>query len=149
MISDRGPEFASPKCRSRSGMSGPRQWAYDPGRERPCRRSVGEAISVFDLSNGTQDALHGGETATLTSRRATHQEEQQSMRVRNITTCALGLAAALSFVASSESAAQSTDTTRLRRPADQRISISKGEVERPVIRVDTVYVTRYDTVRVD
>ena len=71
------------------------------------------------------------------------------MRVRNITTCALGLAAALSFAASSESAAQSTDTTRLRRPADQRISISKGEVERPVIRVDTVYVTRYDTVRVD
>jgi len=71
------------------------------------------------------------------------------MRVRNITTCALGLAAALTLVASSESAAQSTDTTRLRRPSDQRISISKGEVERPVIRVDTVYVTRYDTVRVD
>jgi hypothetical protein len=70
------------------------------------------------------------------------------MRVRNITTCALGLAAALSLVPS-VSAAQSTDTTRLRRPADQRISISKGEVERPVIRVDTVYVTRYDTVRVD
>ena len=70
------------------------------------------------------------------------------MRVRNITTCALGLAAALTLV-SSVSAAQSTDTTRLRRPADQRISISKGEVERPVIRVDTVYVTRYDTVRVD
>ena len=70
------------------------------------------------------------------------------MRVRNITTCALGLAAALSLV-SSVSAAQSSDTTRLRRPADQRISISKGEVDRPVIRVDTVYVTRYDTVRVD
>jgi len=70
------------------------------------------------------------------------------MRVRNITTCALGLAAALSVV-TSVSAAQSSDTTRLRRPADQRISISKGEVERPVIRVDTVYVTRYDTVRVD
>ena len=70
------------------------------------------------------------------------------MRVRNITTCALGLAAALSF-GSSVSAAQSSDTTRLRRPADQRISISKGEVERTVIRTDTVYVTRYDTVRVD
>src|SRR5574339_118699 len=69
------------------------------------------------------------------------------MRVRNITTCALGLAAALSLV-TSVSAAQSTDTTRLRRPSDQRISISKGEVA-PVIRVDTVYVTRYDTVRVD
>ena len=69
------------------------------------------------------------------------------MRVRNITTCALGLAAALSLV-TSVSAAQSTDTTRLRRPSDQRISISKGEVQ-PVIRVDTIYVTRYDTVRVD
>ena len=69
------------------------------------------------------------------------------MRVRNITTCALGLAAALSLV-TSVSAAQSTDTTRLRRPSDQRISISKGEVA-PVIRVDTIYVTRYDTVRVD
>jgi hypothetical protein len=70
------------------------------------------------------------------------------MRVRNITTCALGLAAALSL-SSSVSAAQSTDTTRLRRPSDQRISISKGEVAPQVIRVDTVYVTRYDTVRVD
>jgi hypothetical protein len=70
------------------------------------------------------------------------------MRVRNITTCALGIAAALSLV-SSVSAAQSTDTTRLRRPSDQRISISKGEVAPTPIRVDTVYVTRYDTVRVD
>lgn len=69
------------------------------------------------------------------------------MRVRNITTCALGLAAALLFT-SSESAAQSTDTTRLRRPSEQRINISKGEVA-PVIRIDTVYVTRFDTVRVD
>jgi hypothetical protein len=66
------------------------------------------------------------------------------MRVRNITTCALGLAAALTLV--SDVAAQ--DTTRLRRPSDQRISISKGEVVAPP-RVDTVYVTRYDTVRVD
>jgi opacity protein-like surface antigen len=69
------------------------------------------------------------------------------MRVRNITTCALGLAAALTLV-SSESAAQSTDTTKLRRPSEQRINISKGEVA-PVVRIDTVYVTRYDTVRVD
>lgn len=66
------------------------------------------------------------------------------MRVRNITTCALGLAAALTLT--SDLAAQ--DTTRLRRPSDQRISISKGEVVAPP-RVDTVYVTRYDTVRVD
>jgi hypothetical protein len=65
------------------------------------------------------------------------------MRVRNITTCALGLAAALSLT--SDLAAQ--DTTRLRRPSDQRINISKGEVVPP--RTDTVYVTRYDTVRVD
>ena len=69
------------------------------------------------------------------------------MRVRNITTCALGLAAALTLV-SSVSAAQATDTTRLRRPSEQRINISKGEVA-PVVRIDTVYVTRYDTVRVD
>jgi opacity protein-like surface antigen len=69
------------------------------------------------------------------------------MRVRNITTCALGLAAALTLW-SSESVAQSTDTTKLRRPSEQRINISKGEVA-PVIRIDTVYVTRYDTVRVD
>ena len=34
-----------------------------------------------------------------------------------------------------------------RRPSDQRISTSKGEVMLPP-RVDTVYVTRYDTVRV-
>lgn len=69
------------------------------------------------------------------------------MRVRNITTCALGLAAALTL-GSSVLAAQSTDTTRLRRPSEQRINISKGEVA-PVVRIDTVYVTRYDTVRVD
>jgi hypothetical protein len=66
------------------------------------------------------------------------------MRVRNITTCALGLAAALSFVSS----VSAQDTTRLRRPSDQRITVSKGEVATPP-RVDTVYVTRYDTVRVN
>lgn len=64
------------------------------------------------------------------------------MRVRNITTCALGLAAALTFVAS-PSAAQ--DTTKLRTPSDKRINISKGEV----VKVDTIYVTRYDTVRMN
>jgi hypothetical protein len=36
---------------------------------------------------------------------------------------------------------------RPRRPSDTRISTSKGEVDLPP-RVDTVYVTRYDTVRV-
>lgn len=66
------------------------------------------------------------------------------MRVRNITTRALGLAAALTLVAGES--AQSQDTTR-RRPSDQRISISKGEVLTP--RVDTVYVTRFDTIRVN
>ena len=67
------------------------------------------------------------------------------MRVRNITTCALGLAAALSFAASTM-AAQGTDTTKLKTTSQKRINISKGEV---VTRVDTVYQTRIDTVRVD
>jgi len=68
------------------------------------------------------------------------------MRVRSITTCALGLAAALSF-ASSLAAQQ--DTTKLRKSttSDTRINVSKGEVAAP--RTDTVYVTRYDTVRVN
>jgi len=66
------------------------------------------------------------------------------MRVRSITTCALGLAAALSL-ANSLAAQQTTDTTKLRTTrSDTRINISKGEVVAP--RVDTVYVTRYDTV---
>lgn len=70
------------------------------------------------------------------------------MRVRSITTCALGLAAALTLVSSSL-AAQSQDTTKLRRTttSSQRIPISKeapGEVV--TVRVDTVYVTRNDTV---
>ncbi|MGH7639144.1 MAG: hypothetical protein ACREOK_15955 [Gemmatimonadaceae bacterium] len=70
------------------------------------------------------------------------------MRVRNITTCALGLAAALTLVAS-PLAAQQQDTTRLRTTrSDTRINVSKGEVVTPP-RVDTVYVTRYDTIRVD
>jgi len=69
------------------------------------------------------------------------------MRVRNITTCALGLAAALTLVAS-PLAAQTQDTTKLRKPSEQRINISKGEVAAPP-RVDTLYVTRYDTIRVN
>src|SRR5919199_1107108 len=77
------------------------------------------------------------------SRRATHQEESFVMRVRSITTCALGLAAALSFA--STLAAQQ-DTTKLRRTTSEtRINVSKGEVQ-PVTRVDTVFITRYDTV---
>jgi hypothetical protein len=70
------------------------------------------------------------------------------MRVRNITTCALGLAAALTLVAK-PLAAQTQDTTRLRTTSQTRINVSKGEVAAPVVRVDTVYVTRYDTVRVN
>ena len=66
------------------------------------------------------------------------------MRVRNITTCALGLAAALSVVASPLAA---QDTTRLRTTSERRVNVSKGEVV--TTRVDTVYVTRYDTIRVD
>ena len=69
------------------------------------------------------------------------------MRVRNITTCALGLAAALTLGAS-PLVAQQQDTTRLRTTSQTRINVSKGEVATPP-RVDTVYVTRYDTVRVN
>jgi len=65
------------------------------------------------------------------------------MRVRFITTCALGLAAALSL-ANTLAAQQTQDTTKLRTTSQTRINISKGEVVTP--RVDTVYVTRYDTV---
>jgi hypothetical protein len=68
------------------------------------------------------------------------------MRVRSITTCALGLAAALTLVAS-DLAAQQQDTTKLRKPSERRVPISKespGEVV--TIRVDTIYVTRHDTV---
>lgn len=69
------------------------------------------------------------------------------MRVCNITTCALGLAAALTLVAS-PLVAQQQDTSRLRTTSQTRINVSKGEVTTPP-RVDTVYVTRYDTVRVN
>src|SRR5574337_1075749 len=72
---------------------------------------------------------------------------RNSMRVRNITTCALGLAAALTL-GSELSAQQTQDTLQLRRTTSEtRINVSKGEVV--PARVDTVYVTRYDTVRVD
>jgi hypothetical protein len=65
------------------------------------------------------------------------------MRVRSITTCALGLAAALSFATT---LAAQQDTTKLRRTTSEtRINVSKGEV---APRTDTVYVTRYDTIRV-
>ena len=69
------------------------------------------------------------------------------MRVRYITTCALGLAAALT-VAASTLAAQDTTKVRKTTRSDRTIPISKesqGEVV--TTRVDTVYVTRYDTVR--
>jgi hypothetical protein len=67
------------------------------------------------------------------------------MRVRSITTCALGLAAALTFA---NTLAAQQDTTKLRRTtSDQRINVSKGEVVSA--RVDTVYVTRFDTIRVN
>jgi hypothetical protein len=41
--------------------------------------------------------------------------------------------------------AQAPDTSRIRRTSGQRISVGKGEIVGN--RVDTVYVTRYDTVR--
>jgi len=66
------------------------------------------------------------------------------MRVSSITTCALGLAAALTVVASPLAA---QDSSKVRRPSEQRINISKGEVA--TTRTDTVYVTRFDTVRVN
>jgi len=67
------------------------------------------------------------------------------MRVSSITTCALGLAAALTLVASDLAAQQ--DTSKIRKPSERRVPISKespGEVV--TVRVDTVYVTRHDTV---
>jgi len=69
------------------------------------------------------------------------------MRVRNITTCALALAAALTL---SGSLAAQQDTTKLKktRASDTRIPVTKeapGEVV--PARVDTVTVYRTDTVR--
>ena len=67
------------------------------------------------------------------------------MRFRNIPTRSLALAVAITMVSTTAAAQQ--DTTRLRRTtSSQRINVSKGEVE---LRVDTTYITRYDTVRVE
>lgn len=49
--------------------------------------------------------------------------------------------------AAADRAAGQQDTVRLRTTAEQRISVSKGEVALPP-RTDTVYVTRVDTLRV-
>lgn len=59
------------------------------------------------------------------------------MFVRKLTTGSLLFAAAVAIPLSAQE----------RRPSEARISTSKGEVALPP-RVDTVYVTRYDTVRV-
>lgn len=66
------------------------------------------------------------------------------MRV-NLVSTSVACLTAISFAGTL--AAQ--DTTRLRRTtSEQRIGVSKGEVVTPATRVDTVFVTRYDTVRV-
>jgi hypothetical protein len=125
-----------------------RRLAADSCRTQPCRRWPAEAKSVFLLSHGTQDAFHVAAIPRHNVAACNAPGGEQSMRVRNITTCALGLAAALTLVAS-PLAAQQQDTSRLRTSSERRITTSKGEVVTPVTRVDTVYVTRYDTVRVD
>jgi hypothetical protein len=67
------------------------------------------------------------------------------MSVRKVVPWSLAFAVAVAVVATPLLAQQ--DTTRLRRTTSQtRINVSKGEVE---LRVDTLYVTRYDTIRVD
>lgn len=103
-----------------------------------------EAKSVFEQATAQWMLKHGGENRDTNVAACNAPGGDFCMRVRNMTTCALGLAAALSL---SSSVAQSQDTTRLRRPSEQRITVSKGEVLPP--RVDTVFVTRYDTVRVN
>ena len=60
------------------------------------------------------------------------------MRIRILTSCALGLTLAMG-VAAAQKPSPSPKTAK----ADQRITISKGEV---ASAVDTVYVTRFDTV---
>ncbi|MGH8526357.1 MAG: hypothetical protein ACREXY_19770, partial [Gammaproteobacteria bacterium] len=68
------------------------------------------------------------------------------MSVRKLTMRSLTLAAAGALVASPLAAQQ--DTTKLRRTtSEKRINVSKGEVELP--RVDTLYITRFDTVTLD
>ena len=66
------------------------------------------------------------------------------MRVRSIACGAM--AALITSAVGNPSSAQQQDTVRLRTTAEQRISVSKGEVALPP-RVDTVYVTRVDTLR--
>jgi len=66
------------------------------------------------------------------------------MSVRQFTTRSLALAAVIAVVGTPLAAQQ--DTTRLRTSSSTRISVSKGEVQ---LRVDTVHMTRYDTVRID
>jgi opacity protein-like surface antigen len=67
------------------------------------------------------------------------------MSDRRLTTRSLALAVALTLTAVPLAAQQ--DTTKLRRTtSDKRIQVSKGEVELPP-RVDTVFITRADTVR--
>ena len=66
------------------------------------------------------------------------------MSVRQFTTRSLALAAVIAVVGIPLAAQQ--DTTRLRTSSSTRINVSKGEVQ---LRVDTVHMTRYDTVRVD
>ena len=71
------------------------------------------------------------------------------MPVRNVTMRWLTLAVAVATVATPLHAQQ--DTTKLRRSttSDKRITVSKGEVELPQRVVDTVFITRNDTVRVE
>ena len=70
------------------------------------------------------------------------------MSVRTLTTRSLALAVTFAVFAAPLAAQQ--DTTKLRRSttSEKRINVSKGEVELPPQRiVDTVFVTRADTVR--
>jgi len=71
------------------------------------------------------------------------------MPVRNVTMRSLALAVVVATVATPLLAQQ--DTTKLRRSttSDKRINVSKGEVELPQRVVDTVFITRNDTVRVE
>ena len=69
------------------------------------------------------------------------------MSARRLTTRPLALAAVVAVLAV-PLGAQQQDTARLRTTSQRRINVSKGEVALPP-RVDTVYVTRYDTVRIN
>src|SRR4051812_885548 len=123
------------------GTSGLRYRTADSNE--PSRVAGGSRCDIgLLLSHGTQDALTRQKPRQIVAA-CNAPGGEFSMRVRSITTCALGLAAALSLA--NTLTAQTTDTTKLRTTrSDTRINISKGEVVAP--RVDTVYVTRYDTV---